>query len=276
MKILSKSSYKKAAEAIKNVAINTLFAEAVIAQKINGKIYVDNIEKPKTFYIIHPYGMTLLLGNSTNKEFNNQFKDYALNVDSTRHEPEWMQAYPAIWDSVLSELFGDRLIASSENKQQNLSGIVELNTRVNFKFDQDKFIASRKPVIDNDIKIVRTDGEVFRNMPGSVVPAYFWETEEDFLTNGVGFSLYYKNKLASTAYSSCINPSQLELGIETVPEFRGKGFAQYVCQALIDYCIEHQFEPVWACRLENTDSYKLAQKLGFVSTIELPYYRLNN
>lgn len=70
MKTLPKSNYKKAAEAIKNVAINTLFAEAVIEQKINGKIYVDNIEKPKTFYIIHPYGMTLLLGDSENNEFN--------------------------------------------------------------------------------------------------------------------------------------------------------------------------------------------------------------
>ena len=276
MKLLNKTDYSKVAEAIKNVAINTLFAEAVIEQKVNGKIYVDNIEEPKTFYIIHPYGMTLLLGDSDNKEFNNQFKDYALNADNTRQKPEWMQAYPATWHNVLSELFGDRLITSSENKHQKLSGIVELNTRVNFKFDQAKFIASRKPVIENDIKIVRTDSEVFRNMPGSVVPAYFWETEEDFLTNGVGFSLYYKNKLASTAYSSCINTSQLELGIETVPEFRGKGFAQYVCQALIDYCIEHQFEPVWACRLENTGSYKLAQKVGFVPTLELPYYLFGN
>lgn len=276
MKILPKSNYKKAAESIKNAAINTLFAEAVIEQKINGEIYVDNIEEPKTFYIIHPYGMTLLVGDSENKEFNNQFKDYALNSNKARHKPEWMQAYPYTWDKVLSELFGDRLIASSENTEQNLSGVIELNTRVNFKFDQDKFIASRKPVIENDIKIVRTDSEVFRNMPGSVVPAYFWETEEDFLNNGVGFSLYYKNKLASTAYSSCVNTSQLELGIETVPEFRGKGFAQYVCQALIDYCIEHQFEPVWACRLENTGSYKLAQKIGFVPTIELPYYIFGN
>lgn len=276
MKILPKSNYKKAAESIKNAAINTLFAEAVIEQKINGEIYVDNIEEPKTFYIIHPYGMTLLVGDSENKEFNNQFKDYALNSNKARHKPEWMQAYPYTWDKVLSELFGDRLIASSENTEQNLSGVIELNTRVNFKFDQDKFIASRKPVIENDIKIIRTDSEVFRNMPGSVVPAYFWETEEDFLNNGVGFSLYYKNKLASTAYSSCINTSQLELGIETVPEFRGKGFAQYVCQALIDYCIEHQFEPVWACRLENTGSYKLAQKIGFVPTIELPYYIFGN
>jgi hypothetical protein len=34
-------------------------------------------------------------------------------------------------------------------------------------------------------------------------------------------------------------------------------------------------EPVWACRLENDGSYKLAQKLGFEPVLEIPYYRLS-
>lgn len=276
MKLLEKKDYNKVMEATKNVTINTMFADAVIEQAINGKIYVDNIDKPQTFYIVHPYGMTLLLGNSNNKTFNNHFRDYALNINKTRHKHEWMQAYPNTWDIVLPELFGDRLISSFKNIQQQLSNNIELNTRVNFEFDKEKFIASRKLIVDDDIKIIRTDKEVFSKMPGSVVPAFFWETAEDFLKNGIGFSLYYKNKLASTAYSSCINGTQLELGIETVPEFRGKGFAQYVCQALIDYSLENKYEPVWACRLENIGSYLLAQKIGFVPSIELPYYRLSN
>lgn len=276
MKLLDKSEYNKVTEAIKKATINTLFADAVIEQKIIGKIYVDNIDKPQTFYIVHSYGMTLLLGNSKNKTFNNQFRDYALNTNKIRDKHEWMQAFPNTWNTVLPELFGDKLISSSQNIQQQLSNIIELNTRVNFEFNKEKFVASRKPIIDNYIRITMTDNEVFSQMPGSVVPAFFWETADDFLKNGVGFSLYYKNQLASTAYSSCINDTQLELGIETVPEFRGKGFAQYVCQALIDYCIENKYEPVWACRLENIGSYQLAQKVGFVPKIELPYYRLSN
>ena len=112
-------------------------------------------------------------------------------------------------------------------------------------------------------------------MKGSVVPFYFWDSEDDFLKNGVGFSLFYKDKLSSTAYSSYIHDDKLELGIETVEEFRGKGFAEYTCSALIDYCIENNFEPVWACRLENIGSYKLAQKIGFIPSAEIPYYRLS-
>jgi RimJ/RimL family protein N-acetyltransferase len=99
---------------------------------------------------------------------------------------------------------------------------------------------------------------------------------EDFKNNGVGFSLYHNGKLAATSFSSFRFKEKLELGIETAEEFRGKGLAQKVCAALIDYCIENNLEPIWACRLENTGSYKLALKLGFEPFLEIPYYRLSN
>jgi RimJ/RimL family protein N-acetyltransferase len=115
---------------------------------------------------------------------------------------------------------------------------------------------------------------MFEEMTGTVIPSFFWNNAEDFLKNGVGYSLLYNNQLATTAYSAFIHDDMLEIGIETIPEFRGKGFAQLACSALIDYCIENNYEPVWACRLANIGSYKLALKLGFEVNIELPYYRL--
>jgi RimJ/RimL family protein N-acetyltransferase len=112
-------------------------------------------------------------------------------------------------------------------------------------------------------------------MKGTVIPANFWDNADDFIQNGVGFSLFYEDQLTTTAYSAFIHDDKLELGIETLPEFRGKGFARLTCAALIDYCLENHFEPVWACKLENTGSYLLSQKLGFEPHIEMPYYRLS-
>jgi len=80
---------------------------------------------------------------------------------------------------------------------------------------------------------------------------------------------------AATSYSSFIRDDMLELGIETVESFRGKGLAQHVCSALIDYCVKNNYEPIWACRKENIGSYKLAQKLDFEPTKEILYYRLS-
>lgn len=275
MKILSRSDYVKVCGAIYKVNFNKLFTKSVVNLNFEGKIFVDDLKNPQTFYIIHPYGMSLLVGESNNASFNKWLKDYSLNITKKRTAHEWMQAYPAEWDIVLPDLFGEALIKSADNVQKLESGIIERNTRINFRFDPEKFSQSKLAISDPAINIRRTDAEVFRTMPGTVVPAHFWKSEEDFLRNGVGFSLYYNDQIASTVYSAFIMDNQLELGIETVPEFRGKGFAQLVCQSILEYCIERHLEPIWACRLENTGSYILAQKLGFVPSREIPYYRLS-
>jgi GNAT superfamily N-acetyltransferase len=275
MKLLEKKNYYKLTEPLKQVTINNLFARAVIEHRVSGKVYVDDCDNPRTYYVVHPYGMSLLFGDWNNEKFNNSFRDYSLNSNRIREKYEWMQAFPNDWDMVLQELFKDCLIKSSDNIKNRENGIIELNTRINFKFNPARYPEFKKKHIPADIEIVRTDKQIFRDMKGSVIPAYFWDSADDFADKGVGFSLFHENKLASTAYSAFIDDYKLELGIETVEEFRGSGFAQFACSALIDYCIEKNLEPIWACRLENDSSYKLAQKLGFEPVLEIPYYRLS-
>lgn len=261
-------------EPLNQVTINNLFARGVIEHLVSGKVYVDDCDNPRTFYVVHPYGMTLLFGNWNNKKFNSSFRDYSLNVNRMRVRYEWMQAFPHDWEMILQELFKDCLIKSSDNIENRENEIIELNTRVNFRFNPARFLDFKEKNKAVDLKIVRTDKQIFRDMKGSVVPEYFWDSPDDFSDKGVGFSLFHENKLASTAYSAFIDDNKLELGIETVEEYRGRGFAQYACSALIDYCIEKNLDPIWACRLENNSSYKLARKLGFEPVLEIPYYRL--
>ena len=73
MVLLDKSDYGKVLQPLKKVTINNLFARAVIEQTVSGKIYVDDPINPKTFYVVHPYGMTLLFGESNNEKFNKTF-----------------------------------------------------------------------------------------------------------------------------------------------------------------------------------------------------------
>lgn len=276
MELLDKKDYEKAIEPIRQVTINNLFARAVAEQKVTGKIFVDDVKDPTTFYVVHPYGMTLLLGNSNNQVFNEAFKRYALNIDKTRTGHEWMQAFPGDWDITLSNLFSGALIKSADNITEPDKGIVELNTRINFTFNEEKYLRQRKAMTDPAITIRKADRQLFRDMQGSVVPAHFWDTEDDFFKNGLAYALFYKGELAAMSFSSFWFDNLFELGIETKEKFRGKGLAELVCTAIIDYCLENKYEPIWACRLENTGSYKLAQKLGFEPAIEIPYYRLSS
>ena len=273
---LGEDKYFKVNGPLEQVTINNLFARSVVEKHVIGRIYVDNEDAPRTIHVVHPYNMSLLFGRHDNGEFNSWFRDYALNTNKIRNKFEWMQASPRSWDTVLERIFKGNLIRYEDNKENKDNGIIELNTRVNFRFNPDKYEDFKKEILNTGFKIMRTNKEIFSEMKGSVVPMYFWNNEDDFYNNGIGFSLFYENRLASTAYSAFIHDRQLELGIETIETYRGKGFAQYACAALIDYCLENNYEPVWSCRLENTASYKLAQKLGFEPVIQFPYYRLSN
>jgi GNAT superfamily N-acetyltransferase len=274
MILLEKENYDKLNEPLSKVKINNLFARFVAEKCVSGTVYVDNQDEPRTFYIVHPYGISLLFGDSSNKGFNYSLREYALNIQNVRHKYEWMQAYPDEWDTVLKELFQDFLVKSSENIAHKENAIIELNTRINFKFNLARYLDFKKTNIVEGLKIVRMDKQLFHLMKGSVIPLYFWDSADDFCEKGIGFSLFHDNKLASTAYSAFIFNDKLELGIETVEEFRGKGFAQHTCSSLIDYCIDNNLEPIWSCKLENTGSYNLAQKLGFEPSAEIPFYRL--
>lgn len=263
-------------EKIKEVKINNLFARSVIERHVTGRIYADNITEPRTVYVIHPYGMSLLFGDHKNAEFNSRFKSYALNVDKIRDKHEWIQTYPREWDTVLKDLFGNSMIDSSVNSEKKTTGVIELNTRVNFIFNRDRYLQLDKPSLSGNDKIVDTDILHFKQMQGSVIPLNFWDSAGDFMQKGKGFTLLHNGEIASTAYSAFVHENMLEIGIETVEKYRGFGFAELSCRKLIDFCLERELIPVWSCRLENTASYKLAQKLGFEPVLMIPFYRLSN
>jgi len=279
MKLLSKDQYYKVAKPLEAVSFNHLFARAVVSQKIDGLIYTDNSDAPESFYVIHPYGMSLLFGNDKNEVFNGQLINYLINKNKIRNEVEWMQVYPEDWNVRLYTALGNQLLTRNQKDEgRNAdSGFVKVEeqTRVNFKFDPNIYNEFIKSNPKCDAEIFRTQKEDFQNMPGTVVPKYFWQNASQFLNDGVGFSLRYNGELACTAFSAFIDNGQLELGIESAANFRGKGFAMHTCAALIDYCLENGYEPVWSCRLENTGSYLLAQKLGFVPVHYHPFYKVD-
>ncbi len=96
-----------------------------------------------------------------------------------------------------------------------------------------------------------------------------------FLKYGVGFSTILDNKIACPAFSSFVQGNQLELGIETLPNYRKRELATQTCIALIEYCLANQLEPVWSYGLGNKSSFKLALKISFVPILSRPYFELS-
>jgi len=273
--LLDKSNYYKVFDPIQGVAINHLFADAVLHGHIRGTVYADQSENPSTFYVVHPYGMSLLFGDTTHEEFNLWLLGHALNSFKTREKYEWLQAYPETWNKQIQSQWKKYLIKSGDDKVGATDISIEENTRVNFKFNKAGYLDFKAKHSLASINIVRADCQMFENMQGSVIPSRFWDNAVDFSNRAVAFSVMDGDRVAATAFSAFVIGNQLEIGIETSESYRGKGYALAVCMALIDYCLEHNYIPVWGCKLENMPSFLLARKLGFEPTLYWPFYRLN-
>jgi GNAT superfamily N-acetyltransferase len=279
MKLLPPDKYALAAPALRDVAFHNLFTWSVIERHVSGAVYVDHPESPKIFYIIHPYGMSLLYGDISEEFIYNTLKDYLLNKHEVRSKKEWLQIYPVQCEAQIDAALADKMIVADKDVGQKSptenTGDIKVikHTRINFKFNCDKF-ANFKTSLTENYQIVKTDDRLFRAIEGAVVPNKFWDSEEDFAKRAAGFTLVKGHEWITTAFSSFIHENLMDLGMETKPEYRKQGYAPYVCARLIDYCLANGYEPLWACSSGNLGSYYLAQKLGFEPVRYLPYYEL--
>jgi len=275
MKLLLLNDYELAIPKLKEVAINNLFARSVVEQHVDGKVYADNIENPKAFYIIHPYGMSLLYGDVSEDFLQSELKDYLLGRNGLRKASEWLQIFPPELENRIDKIIGNRLHTSDSDKNRDNSGdAVVKHKRINFKFNLQKFDQFRCRTDLNEYSFCDVDITLYNETNGSVVPNKFWNNASEFALQGVGFSLMVEDQAVAIAFSSFMHDEMLELGMETKSEYRRRGFASIVSAKLIDYCLERGLEPVWSCRQGNHGSYNLAIKLGFEPIACLPYYEL--
>jgi hypothetical protein len=280
MFVLKLTDYHRVQYLVQNVPFNTFFAQAVMRNIVRGTIYADKPESPQVCLILHPYGMFLLCGRTDNSDFNAQLIDLLLHTRYPR--PLWLQTYPPEWSARLQSLLADKLVkyplgspsqAEHEFQQLNRQSVVAC-TRVNFAFNRDHYLSSPKPEVPQELRILKVNRRLFQDIYGTVVPTNFWNSAEDFAKSGIGFCVTEDETVLSTCFSAFVIDNYFEIGIETGPGYRVKGYAELAARAYIDYCLVKGYEPVWSCRKENLGSYRLALKLGFVVTQELPCYAL--
>lgn len=275
MHLLERNKYASALPALKKVSINNLFARSVIENHVRGRVFVDDIARPRAFYVVHPYGMSLLYGDIKDGFLKSELRDYLLGKNGLRETGEFLQVFPSNLEEKIDALLGRSLGTVEENGEPpDPSRPVIKHKRINFRFVPKKYARARKDLNLKAHDFKRIDENMFSNISGSVVPKKFWDGASDFRQKGIGFSLLKNGRIAASSFSSFVHDNMLELGMETEPEFRRKGFASIITAKLIDYCLERNLEPIWACRDGNRASYNLAVKLGFEPVAYLPYYEL--
>ncbi len=277
---LKPDEYQNVMALLSQVPYNTVLARAVLNGEASGVVFADQSAQPSVCYILHQYGMSFLIGDITNDAFRTDLLKYILNTENQRSQEEWLQVYPDRWNGYLRDLLGSRLVEYMPNPNDDATeywkNIAEHKivqwTRLNFKFNSSSFSALNLelPAGFTVAKI----GAGVNDIKGAVVPGKFYNSFQEFIDKGVGYGVFADNQIISAAFSSGLTATQLEIGIETAAEYRGKGLAVYACAALINYCLENGLEPVWSCRKENVSSLKLALRLGFEISMCMPYYSI--
>jgi GNAT superfamily N-acetyltransferase len=249
-------AWESALATVRTLPMNTLFVQSVLCRHVDGRVWVDDARAPRAFYAVHPYGMALLWGDARGQGLA-WLRDH---LCAPHDPPEWLQVFPDDWGVMV---------------EAELGGVTRC-TRVNFRFDRDAYRVARQQVAAaiERTTIVATTEEMFAQIEGGVVPMRFWRDPPQFTRAGGGFTALVDGEPAATAFCSYRHGDELEIGIETAPRHRKQGLARLVACALIDDCLQRGLEPVWACRQENTGSFQLATRLGFVPTRWLPYYPL--
>lgn len=273
--LLDPNKYDLALPKLLDVTINNLFARAVVERHVDGKVYVDDDTNPGAFYVAHPYGMSLLFGKVTDAFVEHHLKDYLLGRNGLRKPVEYLQVFPKEIEGQIDKILGSDLSVFEINTSNDhpKTSVVKY-TRVNFKFNGDKYNEWVSTIDLSKYNFHLVDSKLFNETNGSVVPKHFWNNANDLTKYGIGYSLNYDQQNVAVVFSAFVHDNMLELGMETNAEYRRKGFGSIVCARLINYCIENNYEPIWACRLDNKGSYNLALKLGFEPAAHLPYYQL--
>lgn len=226
-----------------------------------GRVFVDDLQNPKTILIWTPVGYYFLVLGQSDIQTLEDLSELLLGT--------FVPASKAAGES------GFILVVSLDNWQDKLSvllkghAVIEIFRRP-FKLDVGKFHARGdwRKKIPAGFELKRVD----RLLAEKARVLGSWASLDDFLSHGIGCALLDGDKTASVCTSVFASSTHVEIDIHTEEEYRRRGFASITASALIEECLRQGRQPNWECFWENGESTALALKLGFEQLAHYPVY----
>lgn len=164
---------------------------------------------------------------------------------------------------------GKRFLLFCENER--LGRYFEMNSGVKVEKRYFFELAQQSPgvtALPQGFVIKPIDASILPRLDGRIKPSFSWESDESFLQKGVGFCAMYGDTPAAWAFSAAVSDREIDIGVETLEGFRGKGLAAAVACKMVDFALSVGKKPVWACHSGNIASQKTAERAGFVKVCE--------
>lgn len=263
---LSKENYSIIKPFLSQLKYETAYPFSILSGTQSGKLFVDQIDAPKSVLIWHYCGLSYVLGNSTSIQFNEELYFMMCHPENYHlHNMVIMVGKEDTgWNLTLQNLM-------------NKNSAILQKERYFFTFDQDSF-NQNEYIVPNGFTYFEIEGKHLPMIKGRVIPSYSWDSMEDFFVKGKGIGIYdlVNDKVVSTAITSGIDPinHKIDIGIETQPEYRKQGFATLAAAGMVNYVLSKHMEPDWGCDSQNIGSAHTAMHVGFKRTACCNSYRL--
>lgn len=157
---------------------------------------------------------------------------------------------------------------------ESLGNLIMESTNFSVRYYGDIYHTLEKPVrcIQNESvrRLTLQDIKIINRAP-KVLQGNGYLTIKSMLTEGIVVGAIVDGNLASIAHTYAETNRYTDIGVYTIEQFRGKGFAT-AAGSLV--CKEIQAKgkvPVWSCGEDNYPSLKVAQKIGFTEVDRRTY-----
>lgn len=234
---------------------------SIIDRNNPGRIYVDDLDEPKSALVWAKYEMFYLGGDPQNEAFNNSLSSFiseqiapeALDIGDDFFQVEM---YPeAEWTQVVETLLADHLPKPYDRWDSTFHEAVY------------RQLPDWKDEVPAGYSVHRIDHAVLQQDKAQVAFAEvtkFWGDVDAFLEKGIGYVVMHGDEVASCCISVFVSGTHHEIGINTYrTEDRGKGLATLVARAFLDECLATGSTPHWKTEMFRVDSIRIAEKLGF-------------
>jgi RimJ/RimL family protein N-acetyltransferase len=242
---------------------------AVIEGNNPGCVFVDDPDQPTSALIWAKTEQAFYLGGSPdNQPFNHALNTFIVDQIKPRalanHETNFqVHVLDSDWESAITStiLLGRDPIPSPKQRyrldRNAFSAWQDWRKQLPAGFEVQPMQKSQFETVNDG------DGTLFKK---------WWLSFSEFEKKGLATCIMHQGQAVSTCFACFVGNNSCEIGIVTLPEFRGRSLAAINAAAFIEVAFEKALTPHWTCTARNKASSAVALKLGFELVQEYPAY----
>lgn len=223
---------------------------AVLLNKQDGRVYVDNSQSPSQVYVEHVFGFAQLFGTAVSS-FEKQLEDHL--IVSRCFQPNKVRLYSPSDPGFIESLKQGSALSYRQRFSLNIE-----------KFERHWGQSSESNDVGMDIAWcdVQQNNILLVDQKFGLTDR-FWRTPDDFIANSKAVLIKYRGEPASICYAAAVADGSAEIDILTLEKHRKKGLAKYAVMRFIRNCLNTSMVPLWDCFANNAGSMALAESVGF-------------